>query len=46
MLLPHKKKRGKKGEKAKELTAEQKVASQHGARVRVYVERGIRRVQA
>jgi len=28
------------------LTAEQKAENQHGARVRVYVERGIRRVKA
>jgi len=46
MLPPHKKKRGKKGEKAKDLTPEQKAENQHSARARVYVERGIRRVKA
>ena len=44
ILLPHKKKRGKKGEKVKDLTLEQKAENQHGARV--YVEHGIRRVKA
>ena len=46
MLLPHKKKRGKKGEKAKELTPEQKAESQHQASRRVYVEHGVRRCKA
>ena len=46
MLLPNKQKRGKKGEKAKELTAEQKAENQQGARARVYVEHGVRRVKA
>ena len=35
MLLPHKKKRGKKGEQAKELTPEQKAENQHSGRERV-----------
>ena len=53
MLLPNKRKRGKKGEKAKELTPEQKsenqqqkAENQQGARARVYVEHGVRRVKA
>jgi hypothetical protein len=46
MLLPHKKKRGKAGEKAKELTPEQKAENQHQASQRVYVEHGVRRCKA
>jgi len=46
MLLPHKRKRGKKGEKSKELTPEQKAENQHLARQRVYVEHGVRRLKA
>ena len=46
MLLPHKRKRNKKGEKSKELTPEQKAENQHCARSRVYVEHGVRRVKA
>ncbi len=46
MLLPHKKKRGKAGEKAKELTPEQKAENQQQASQRVYVEHGVRRCKA
>ncbi len=46
MLLPHKKKRGKAKEKAKELTVAQQDENRHAARERVYVEHGIRRVKA
>ncbi len=46
MLLPHKKKRGKAGEKAKELTPAQKDENCHAASERVYVEHGVRRVKA
>ena len=45
MLLPNKRKRGKKDEKAKELTPEQKAENQQGARAHVYVEHGVRRVK-
>ena len=41
-----KKKRGKAGEKAKELTPEQKAENQHQASQRVYVEHGVRRCKA
>jgi len=46
MLLPNKRKRGKKGEKAKELTAAQKAENRHSARARVPVEHGVRRCKA
>jgi hypothetical protein len=46
MLLPHKRKRGKKGETAKDLTPEQKAENRHQARMRVPVEHGVRRVKA
>jgi len=46
MLLPHKKKRGKAGEKAKELTPQQKDENRLAASQRVYVEPGVRRCQA
>ena len=46
MLLPHKKKRGKAGEKAKELTPQQKDENQFAASQRVYVEHGVRRCKA
>ncbi len=46
MLLPHKKKRGKAGEKAKDLTAAQKDENRFAACERVPVEHGVRRVKA
>ena len=46
MLLPHKRKRGRAGEKAKELTLEQKAENRHQASQRVYVEHGVRRCKA
>jgi hypothetical protein len=46
MLLPHKKKRGKAGEKAKELTPEQKAENRFAASERVPVEHGVRRCKA
>ena len=46
MLLPHKKKRGKSGQKANALTPEQQDENRHAARERVYVEHGVRRVKA
>ncbi len=46
MLLPHKRKRGKAGEKAKALTPEQKDENRHQASQRVYVEHGVRRCKA
>ena len=46
MLLPHKRKRGKAGEKAKALTLEQKAQNRHQASQRVYVEHGVRRCKA
>lgn len=46
MLLPNKRKRGKKGEKSAELTPDQKAENRHGARSRVYVEHGVRRLKA
>ncbi len=46
MLLPHKKKRGKAGEKAKELTPAQKDENRFAASERVYVEHGVRRCKA
>lgn len=41
LLIPHKKKRKKKGEKSTELTEEQKTWNKAVSRVRVYVEHGI-----
>ena len=46
MLLPHKKVRGKTGEKAQELTPEQKEENRQAASLRVPVEHGVRRVKA
>lgn len=46
MLLPHKRKRGKAGQKGPELTAAQKAENQYAARERVPVEHGVRRVKA
>ncbi len=46
MLLPHKKKRGKAGEKVKDLTPAQKDENRFAASERVYVEHGVRRVKA
>jgi hypothetical protein len=46
MLLPHKKKRGKAGEKAKDLTPTQNDENRFAASERVYVEHGVRRVKA
>jgi hypothetical protein len=46
MLVPHKKKRGKAGEKAKDLTPAQKEENQYAASQRVAVEHGVRRVKA
>jgi len=46
MLLPHKKKRGKAGEKAKELTPEQKAENRFASSARVPVEHGVRRCKA
>jgi hypothetical protein len=46
MLLPHKRKRGKKGQKGPELTPAQKDENQYAARERVPVEHGVRRVKA
>lgn len=46
MLLPHKKKRGKAGEKAKALTPAQQEENRFAASERVYVEHGVRRVKA
>ncbi len=46
MLLPHKKKRGKAGEKAKDLTPQQKDENRFAASERVPVEHGVRRVKA
>jgi hypothetical protein len=43
MLLPHKKVRGKAGEKGPELTPAQKDENHHAARERVYIEHGVRR---
>jgi hypothetical protein len=46
MLLPHKRKRGKAGQKGPELTAAQKEENRYNAAQRVYVEHGVRRVKA
>jgi hypothetical protein len=46
MLLPHKRKRGKAGEKAKDLTPEQKAENRFAASARVPVEHGVRRCKA
>lgn len=46
MLLPHKRKRGKAGQRGLELTQEQKDENRHAARERVPVEHGVRRVKA
>lgn len=46
MLLPHKRKRGKAGQKGPELTPAQKDENQYAARERVPVEHGVRRVKA
>ncbi len=46
MLLPHKKKRGKAGERAKELTPAQKDENRFAASERVPVEHGVRRCKA
>ena len=46
MLLPHKKRRGKAGQRAKELTAAQKDENRFSASQRVYVEHGVRRCKA
>lgn len=46
MLLPHKRKRGKAGETAKELTPQQKAENQFAASARVPVEHGVRRCKA
>ncbi len=46
MLLPHKKVRGKAGEKALPLTPEQQEENRHAASARVPVEHGVRRVKA
>lgn len=46
MLLPHKKKRGRAGEKSKELTPQQKDENRFAASERVYVEHGVRRCKA
>lgn len=46
MILPHKKVRGKAGEKAKDLTPQQKAENQHLAAMRVPVEHGVRRCKA
>ena len=46
MLLPHKKVRGKAGEKAPELTPQQKEENRHAASARVPVEHGVQRVKA
>ena len=43
MLLPHKRKRGKAGQKGPELTPAQKEENRHAARERVPVEHGVRR---
>ena len=46
MLLPHKKKRDKAGEKAKSLTPAQQEENRFAASERVPVEHGVRRVKA
>lgn len=46
MLLPHNRKRGAKGEKAKVLTPEQKAENRRLAGARVRVEHGVRRCEA
>lgn len=46
MILPHKRVRGKEGEKAKDLTPQQKAENQHLASMRVPVEHGVRRCKA
>ena len=46
MLLPHKKKRGKAGEKSRDLTPQQKAENRHSSSQRVYVEHGVRRCKA
>ena len=46
MPLPNKRKRGKAGEKSRDLTPQQKAENRHGARQRVYVEHGVRRLKA
>ena len=46
MLLPHKRRRGKAGEKAKDLTQEQKDENRWAASQRVPVEHGVRRCKA
>jgi hypothetical protein len=46
MLLPHKRKRGKAGQKGPELTPAQKDENRYAASQRVYVEHGVRRVKA
>jgi hypothetical protein len=43
MLLPHKRKRGRAGEKGPELTSEQEDENRYAARERVPVEHGVRR---
>ena len=46
MLLPHQKKRGKAGEKSRDLTPQQKAENRHSGSQRVYVEHGVRRCKA
>lgn len=46
MLLPHKKKRGKAKEKAKDLTPAQQDENRFAASQRVHVEHGVRRCKA
>ena len=46
MLLPHKKVRGKAGQKAADLTPAQQEENRHAARERVPVEHGVRRCKA
>lgn len=46
MLLPHKKKRGKTGQKAPELTPQQQEENRYAASQRVRVEHGVRRCKA
>lgn len=46
MLLPHKRKRGKAGQRGPELTAAQQEENRYSASQRVYVEHGVRRVKA
>lgn len=46
MLLPHKRVRGKAGQKGPELTQAQREENHYAASQRVYVEHGVRRVKA